>query len=53
MDIGFNISSGISDFDCYIFHDVDMLVEDDRMMYSCRYSTPLHMSAYHSKAKYK
>ena len=53
MDIGYIISSNISDFDCFIFHDVDMLSEDDRFMYSCKSDKAVHMGAYHSKNKYK
>ena len=53
MDIAYNLSRRISDFDCYIFHDVDMQVEDDRFMYTCRYNEPVHMGAYHSKKHYR
>ena len=32
-----------SDWDCFIFHDVDLLPEDDRNLYSCP-KNPRHMS---------
>ncbi len=40
------------DFDCVIFHDVDMIPEDDRNFYSCVHS-PKHLGAYVNKYHYK
>lgn len=40
-------------FDCVIFHDVDLLPEDDRIMYSCPYYKPRHLSVAIDKYKYK
>ena len=39
-------------FDCYIFHDVDLLPEDDRNMYTCFYA-PVHLGAYMNKFRYR
>ena len=44
------ISEGI--FDCLILHDVDMLPEDDRGIYSCEKS-PAHFSKYVDKWNYE
>jgi N-terminal region of glycosyl transferase group 7 len=39
-------------FDCFIFHDVDMLPEDDRNFYGCGARSPRHIGAYVSKWDY-
>jgi len=39
-------------FDCYIFHDVDALPQDDRHMYMCR-EQPIHLGAYNSRLQYR
>ncbi|CAH1799518.1 unnamed protein product [Owenia fusiformis] len=44
MNIGFNEAKRMYNYDCYIFHDVDLLPEDDRNLYTCPES-PRHMSA--------
>lgn len=40
-------------FDCVIFHDVDLLPEDDRIMYSCPSNRPRHLSVAIDKFKYR
>jgi len=52
MNAGFMEVRSRSAFDCYIFHDVDMLPEDDRNIYSCSKS-PRHVGAYINKWNYK
>ena len=37
---------------CYIFHDVDLLPEDDRGLYTCQ-DKSIHLSAYIDKFNYK
>lgn len=44
MNIGFVEASKLYDYQCYVFHDVDLLPEDDRNIYSCP-EQPRHMSA--------
>lgn len=39
-------------FDCFIFHDVDSLPEDDRNMYGC-YRVPRHVAAFYDKLGYR
>lgn len=39
-------------WDCFVFHDVDLLPEDERNIYSCP-ETPRHMSSAVSTLKYK
>lgn len=40
-------------FDCIIYHDVDLLPEDDRILYSCPQAKPRHLSVAIDKFKYK
>lgn len=44
-------ASGVM-FHCFVFHDVDMLPEDDRNMYSCPLQ-PRHMSVAVNELDYK
>ena len=39
-------------WDCFIFHDVDLLPEDDRNLYTCPYQ-PRHMSVAINTFNYK
>ncbi|XP_019880353.2 beta-1,4-N-acetylgalactosaminyltransferase bre-4 [Aethina tumida] len=43
MNIGYVEAVKRRDFDCFIFHDIDLLPEDDRNLYSCP-EQPRHMS---------
>ena len=40
-------------FDCVIFHDVELLPEDDRIMYSCPFAKARHLSVAIDKFNYK
>ena len=44
MNIGFIESLRFYDYDCFIFHDVDLLPENDHNLYWCP-TMPRHMSA--------
>ncbi len=52
MNGGYLEVKKLFDFDCVVFHDVDMIPEDDRNFYSC-INSPLHLGAYIDKFKYK
>lgn len=43
MNIGYTEALKLADYDCFIFHDVDLLPEDDRNVYTCP-EQPRHMS---------
>ncbi|XP_052807910.1 beta-1,4-galactosyltransferase 3-like isoform X2 [Mya arenaria] len=43
MNIGYMEALREYDYDCFIFHDVDLIPEDDRNLYTCQHS-PRHMS---------
>ncbi|KAI0222737.1 Beta-1,4-N-acetylgalactosaminyltransferase bre-4 [Lamellibrachia satsuma] len=51
MNVGFLAALKLIDFDCIVFHDVDMLPADDRQPYTCFHS-PAHMGAFVDKYKY-
>ncbi|KAK2184577.1 hypothetical protein NP493_260g04025 [Ridgeia piscesae] len=44
MNIGYAEASKQANYSCYIFHDVDLLPEDNRNIYNCP-EQPRHMSA--------
>jgi len=43
MNIGFVEALKLHSWDCFIFHDVDLLPENDRNLYTCP-ALPRHMS---------
>nr|XP_002125920.1 beta-1,4-galactosyltransferase 1 [Ciona intestinalis] len=43
MNSGFLYANSIGDFDCYIFHDVDMIAENDRNIYQCKEKKVAHL----------
>ena len=51
-NIGFNTILKIDKFDCFIFHDVDLLLENDKNYYGCNF-TPAHLSVAVDTLKYK
>jgi len=52
MNVGFREASKLYDWQCYIYHDVDLLPEDDRNIYSCPIQ-PRHMSVAIDKFGYR
>ncbi|XP_056634438.1 beta-1,4-N-acetylgalactosaminyltransferase bre-4 [Diorhabda sublineata] len=52
MNIGYREALEIKWFDCFIFHDIDLLPEDDRNLYTCP-EQPRHMSVAVNIFKYK
>ncbi|XP_012935857.2 beta-N-acetyl-D-glucosaminide beta-1,4-N-acetylglucosaminyl-transferase, partial [Aplysia californica] len=51
FNVGFLEAEKIDNFDCFIFHDVDMLPLNDHCFYRCS-SNPKHLTAAVSKWKY-
>ncbi|XP_034945646.1 beta-1,4-N-acetylgalactosaminyltransferase bre-4-like isoform X3 [Chelonus insularis] len=52
MNVGYVEALKERDFDCFIFHDVDLLPQDDRNLYTCP-EQPRHMSVAVDKFNYK
>ncbi|CAL8083592.1 unnamed protein product [Calicophoron daubneyi] len=52
FNIGFRESKRVRNFDCFIFHDVDLIPEDDRLPYRCGHQ-PIHLSASVDKHGYR
>nr|KAG5694877.1 hypothetical protein BaRGS_029494 [Batillaria attramentaria] len=52
LNIGAVEALGLWDFQCFVFHDVDLVPENDRNLYSCP-EMPRHMSAAVDKFKYR
>ncbi|XP_064605144.1 beta-1,4-N-acetylgalactosaminyltransferase bre-4-like isoform X2 [Liolophura sinensis] len=54
MNVGFEEARLLEDYQCYIFHDVDLIPEDDRNLYTCPdKNTPRHMSVAVSSMHYR
>ncbi len=52
MNIGFLESRKQYDYQCFIFQDVDLIPEDDRILYTCS-EQPKHLAVAIDKFKYK
>ncbi|KAL5010140.1 hypothetical protein ScPMuIL_012445 [Solemya velum] len=52
MNAAFGEAIRTQDFDCFVFHDVDLIPEDDRNMYSCP-ENPRHLSVAVDEMKYR
>ena len=53
MNVGFKEALKIRSYDCFIFHDIDLLPEDDRNLYTCPPGQPRHMSVAVDIFKYR
>jgi len=51
LNIGFAAARRIANYTCFVFHDVDLLPEDERNLYTCN-EYPTHMSEALSKWNY-
>jgi hypothetical protein len=49
MNIGYLEAIKENDFDCFFFHDVDMIAEDQRNIYECDFNYPAHYAVAVSK----
>ena len=45
MNAGFLFVRENYDFDCFIFHDVDLLLETEEGLYKCSNKFPRHLSS--------
>ena len=52
MNIAVKEALKLDDFDCFIFHDVDLIPENDRNIYEC-YSHPRHLTPAIDELRYK
>ncbi|XP_075545251.1 beta-1,4-galactosyltransferase 4-like isoform X6 [Dermacentor variabilis] len=53
LNVGYEIAKAMDDYDCFIFHDVDLLPENKRNEYACKDGGPLHMTTCLDYQKYK
>lgn len=52
MNIAVKEALKIDDFTCFIFHDVDLIPENDKNIYEC-YNQPRHLSPAVDELRYK
>jgi hypothetical protein len=53
MNVGYSEASERAAFDCFVFHDVDLVPEDDRNLYTCPKDMPKHLAVAVNKWKYR
>ena len=53
MNVGYKEASKIGAFNCFILHDVDLVPEDDRNIYSYNEDTAKHLAVAVNKWKYR
>ena len=52
MNVGYMESSKDFDFQCFVFHDVDLVLENDKALYNCP-EKPRHLSSAVDKFNYR
>ena len=52
MNIGTSEAMKLDNFDCFIYHDVDLIPENDYNVYEC-HSDPRHLSPAVDELRYK
>ncbi|XP_052684453.1 beta-1,4-N-acetylgalactosaminyltransferase bre-4-like isoform X1 [Crassostrea angulata] len=53
FNVGFKEALKDSDYDCFVFHDVDLLPENDHNIYTCPVDQPKHLSVILENWDYK
>ncbi|XP_037569194.1 beta-1,4-N-acetylgalactosaminyltransferase bre-4 [Dermacentor silvarum] len=53
LNVGYEIAKAMDGYDCFIFHDVDLLPENKRNEYACKEGGPFHMTTCTDTMKYK
>ncbi|KAK6026166.1 N-acetyllactosaminide 3-alpha-galactosyltransferase, partial [Ostertagia ostertagi] len=52
-NVGFMEAKKLYEWECYVFHDVDLLPEDDRNLHTCPSNNPRHLAVAMNKFGYK
>lgn len=53
LNVGYDVAVKHGNFSCLVFHDVDHILEDDRLFYHCDGKNPRHMAVELDKWKYR
>ena len=53
FNAGYELAKAEYNWDCYTFHDVDLILENDKMLYRCDMQNPRHLSVAVSTFNYK
>ncbi|PIO72046.1 N-acetyllactosaminide 3-alpha-galactosyltransferase [Teladorsagia circumcincta] len=53
LNVGYMEAKKLYGWECYVFHDVDLLPEDDRNLHTCPSNNPRHLAVAMNKFGYK